>query len=313
MVKYHWVWTTVLVTAMISSLPISSTQSAKAQTNLSGTGNLAQEKNDNQSPLAQGIGGSRNTDNSPPVDPEPPVPRRAGGSSNTDNPSPVNPGAPVPGRTGTSRSANPWGGVLRALTQAQDQKPSQDGKPPVPPRTAAPRGGLCAIAPKPIGTTTQIWNTRPRFVWTGPFKRLELRRVGSDRLLWSHTITGQQNSVLYRGDELQPGETYEWKLFFSDRENSPAIATERFQVIDGEQRDRITEELQSLNEQLKNVSPEDKAKQRAQYFVQQQLWSDVLQEAYSVENPSPALTNMFKALPKAICPNPSQANSTEPR
>jgi hypothetical protein len=307
MVKFHWVWTTVLVTAMISSLPISSTRSARAQTN------LTQEQNDNQSPLAQGVGGSRNTDNSPPVDPKTPVPGRIGGSSNTDNPSPVNPGAPVPGRTGTSRSANPWGAVLRALTQAQDNKPPKDRRPPVPPGTAAPRGGICAIAPKSIGTTTQIWNTRPLFAWTGPFKRLELRRVGSSQLLWSHKIAAKQNRVLYGGDELQPGETYEWKLFFSDHENAPVAATEQFRVIDGQERDRITEELQSLNEQLKNLSPEDKAKQRAQYFVQQQLWSDVLQEAYSVENPSPALTNMVKALPKAICPNSSQANSTQPR
>ena len=307
MVKFHWVWTTVLVTAMISSLPTPSTQAAKAQTN------LTQEHNDSQSPLAQGVGGSRNTDNSPPVDPKTPVPGRIGGSSNTDNPSPVNPGAPVPGRTGTSRSANPWGAVFRALTQAQDNKPPKDRRPPVPPGTAAPRGGICAIAPKSIGTTTQVWNTRPLFVWTGPFKRLELRRVGSSQLLWSHTIAGNQNRVLYGGDELKPGDTYEWKLFFSDRENAPVAATEQFRVMDGKERDRITEQLQRLNEQLKNLSPEDKAKQRAQYFVQQQLWSDVLQEAYSVENPSPALTNMVKALPKAICPNSSQANSTQPR
>jgi hypothetical protein len=162
----------------------------------------------------------------------------------------------------------------------------------------------------------EIWSDRPLFVWTGPFKRLELRAVGSDRILWHYNVKDQQNRVLYTGKEaLQPGQTYEWRLFLSDEENMQPFATEKFRVMDAQKRDRIQKELQSLNDQLqaKKALPEDMAQQRAQYFAQQRLWSDVLQEAYKVENPSKALTDMVQAIPREICPNPAEQSSVQPR
>src|SRR5919202_1044608 len=276
MSKFNWVFSTLLVTALIASLPVGSNQTTRAQMSPSDYG--------------EDISGTLTKDNKPPVDPK----------------------APVPGGTGTSRgrSSNPWAMIFQALPK--------DNKPSLPPRTGAPRGPVpvCAIAPKSIGTNTEIWSDRPLFVWTGPFKRLELRAVGSDRLLWRYNVKAQQNRVLYSAKEaLQPGQTYEWRLFFSDEENMQPFATEQFRVMDAKKRDRIQKELQSLNNQLqaKKVLPEDIAQQRAQYFAQQRLWSDVLQEAYKVENPSTALTTMVDGIPKEICPNPVEQSSTQPR
>ncbi|HEY9609777.1 hypothetical protein [Allocoleopsis sp.] len=274
MSKFHWVFSTLLVTALIASVPIGSNQTTRAQMSPSGYG--------------EDISGTLTKDNKPPVDPR----------------------APVPGRTGTTRgrSNNPWARIFQALPK--------DKKSPLPPRTGAPRGPVCAIAPKSIGTNLEIWSDRPLFVWTGPFKRLELRAVGSDRILWRYNVKDKQNRVLYSAKEaLQPGQTYEWRLFFSDQDNAEAFATEKFQVMDAQKRDRIQKELQSLNDQLqaRKALPEDIAQQRAQYFAKQRLWSDVLQEAYRVENPSTALTAMVQAIPKEICPNPAEQSSAQPR
>ncbi|HAJ58363.1 MAG TPA: hypothetical protein DCP31_03070, partial [Cyanobacteria bacterium UBA8543] len=69
------------------------------------------------------------------------------------------------------------------------------------------------------------------------------------------------------------------------------------------ERDQIKMQLQNLEKELqaKGASAEEIAMQRAQFFVQQNLWSDVLQAAYSVKNPSPALTEMIEALPNKLC------------
>lgn len=272
MSKFNWVFSTLLVTALIASVPIGSNQTTRAQTNLSGYG--------------EDIAGTLTKDNKPPVDPK----------------------APVPGRTGTSRGGNPWAMIFRAL--------AQDNKPPVPPEKAGSRGpASCAIAPRAIGTNMEIWSDRPLFVWTGPFKRLELRAVSSDQILWRYNVKDQQNSVLYSGKEaLQPGQTYEWRLFFSDEENIRPFATQTFRVMDAQKRDRIQKELQSLTDELqaKKALPENIAQQRAQYFAQQKLWSDVLQEAYKVENPSTALTAMVQAIPREICNNPTAPSSAKP-
>ena len=286
MTKFNWVLSTLLVTALISSLPTSSTQTTWAQMKLSGAG--------------EGVSGSFTKVNQSSEEPTPPVqPRR-----------------------GTSRSSNSWAAVFQAFPQAQN-KPPQDGQPPVPPRTAAPRGDVCAIAPKSIGSYTEIWSDQPLFVWKGPFERIEVRPVGSTQVLWNEVVKKSarqiENSGMYRityaGKTLQPGQTYEWRMFLSTRKDARAIKTETFQVMNSQKRDRIKQELQRLDEQLKakNSLPEEIARQRADYFAKQQLWSDVLQEAYSVENPSIALAEIRQAIPQQICTKTSGQTSVQPR
>ena len=280
MSKFNWVLSTLLVTALISSVP-SSTQTTRAQTNRSGSGSLTK-------------------DNPPPADPVSPMAPRRGTSRAADPVPPVEP------RRGTSRGPSGWATIFQALVQ--DNQPPEDAK-------KGGSRGLCAIAPKAIGTNTEIWSDRPLFVWKGRIERIELRSTDSDRVLWKQSVEGK-NRVLYDGKALQPGQTYEWRLFFSDQENAQPIKTERFRVMDAQERDRIKAQLQTLEEQLKaeQISPEDIARRRAQYFAKQRLWSDVLQEAYSVENPSASLTAMVQAIPREICTSqPSEQNSTQPR
>lgn len=221
-----------------------------------------------------------------------------------DNPPPTNPRPPEQERRGTSRGSNPWTPILQAL--AQDNQPAEDSK-------KGSSRGSCLLSPITLGNNKEIWNDRPLFVWTGRVNRVELYQVGSNKRLWSHEVKPNQNKVLYDAEELKPGQTYEWRIIgFSQP------VTTQFRVMDSQKRDRIQQELQRLDEQLnaKQATPEDIARQRAQYFTQQRLWLDVLQETYSVENPSKALTDalaqMKKVAPLQIC-NPSAQNPSQPR
>ena len=264
MSKFKWVLSTMLVTAMISSLPTGSTQITRAQTNLSN---------------------GMTKDNAPPTNPTPPVPQRRG----------------------TSRSINPWTPILQALEQ-DNPNPEKKGN--------GGSRGVCVIAPTAIGTSQEIWSDRPLFVWVGPSRptRIQLRAVGSDQVLWRDKVE-EQNKVLYDGEALQPGQTYEWSLFVSNQENARPIKIETFRLMDAQKRDRIKTQLQSLDQQLqaKNASTEEIARKRAEYFAQQRLWLDVLQEAFSVENPSPALTDMVRSIPRTLCSRPGKPNAVQPR
>lgn len=220
-----------------------------------------------------------------------------------DNAPPTNPRAPEQQRRGTSRGRNPWTAILQTL--AQDNQPPTDNK-------KGSSRGECLLSPIALGNNKEIWNNRPLFVWTGRPIRVELYQVGSDKVLWSHNVKPNQNKVLYDGEALKPGQTYEWRFISFSQP-----VTTQFRVMDSQKRDRIKQELQRLEEQLraKQATPEDIARQRAQYFTEQRLWLDVLQETYSVENPSKALTDALKEMnkphPLSICipsvQNPSQA------
>jgi hypothetical protein len=221
-----------------------------------------------------------------------------------DNAPPTNPRSPEQPRRGTSRGSNPWTRILQAL--AQDNKPAEENK-------KGSSRGSCLLSPIALGNNKEIWNDRPLFVWTGRVNRVELYQVGSKQLLWSHNVKPNQTKVLYDQEALKPGQTYEWRLIGFARP-----VTTQFRVMDSQKRDRIKQELQRLDEQLqaKQATPEDIAMRRAQYFTEQRLWLDVLQESYSVENPSKALTDALKEMnkphPLSIC-IPSPQNPSQPR
>ena len=209
--------------------------------------------------------------------------------------------SPLPSQGGTSRGINR----------------NQDNPPPVPGGAGGgtSRGNKpCAIAPQPITTSTVVWSDRPMFVWRGVTGRIEVRPTGSQKVLWNKTrIEGQseqgQSSALYAGEALQPGQSYEWLLFDPFAlEETPPIQVVTFRVMDAKQRDRIKTQLQNLEAELKakKASAEEIAVHRAQYFAQKNLWLDVLQEAYSVKNPSPALVGIIQDLPTKLCTQASK-------
>lgn len=66
-----------------------------------------------------------------------------------------------------------------------------------------------------------------------------------------------------------------------------------------QKRDRITHELMQLEERLRKeeASTEKIALEKANYFAQQELWSDALREIYAVPHPSAELNRIIQQIP----------------
>jgi len=175
-------------------------------------------------------------------------------------------------------------------------------KPPVQPRHGASRGpgdtvNPCMISPDALPQPRIVWSDHPLFIWLGPVQKIAVRLNGSDEYLWSQTVTGRQ-STKYTGKALQPGQTYEWLVLGQFR--SPSVV---FQMMDAQQRDRITAQLQTQENKLKakGADQEAIALAKAKYFADNQLWSDMLQQAYSLPKPSPELAKIRQELPQQLC------------
>lgn len=205
--------------------------------------------------------------------------------------------------TGSTQTTRSWENIL--------SNKDEDNEPPVPPASGGgtSRGGpLCAIAPRSIGTITEVWSDRPLFVWQGVVGQLEVRKPATKETLWRQTVSATTRRVSYGGEPLQPGQTYHWVIF--DQANR-SIAEIPFQVMESEKRDRIKTRLQILDVELKQkgATAEEIALRRAQYFAQSQLWSDVWREVFSVENPSAALAEIAQSMPTPKCTSASEVNS----
>lgn len=190
--------------------------------------------------------------------------------------------------TRSTQQALPWG-------ELWEKQPPRDDPP------GGSRGDVCPIAPAVPVEVRVIWSTRPLFLWRGSMGRLEVRLQGSQQALWSEQVTEGQSSVLYNGDALQPGLSYDW-VSFDERDRPQFRVT--FQVMAGEERDRISGDLNRLQAQLQQegATAEKIAYAKANYLAENQLWSDVLQQAYGVENPSEALVQFIQAIPDELCP-----------
>ncbi|BAY24770.1 hypothetical protein NIES2100_45670 [Calothrix sp. NIES-2100] len=172
-------------------------------------------------------------------------------------------------------------------------------------RTAA-RGNFCPISPGVQGEVTQIWSDRPLFIWQGEIQTIGVRTRGSDTdNLWSQAVEAKQ-STTYSGEKLQPGKTYEWTMY---RGENPVMFMS-FQLMEAQQSDRITRELQTLETQLqtKGANKEAIALAKAKYLAERQLWSDVLQQVYSVPEPSDELKLIRQNISKQLCTAPTANN-----
>jgi hypothetical protein len=171
-------------------------------------------------------------------------------------------------------------------------------KPPIQPRKGGsrlPTDDICMISPDAPSERRIVWSDRPIFIWKGAVQKIAVRTRGSNEYLWSQNVSGAQNAN-YTGSALQPGQTYEWLVFIGE---SPSKFVP-FQVMDAQQSQRITSDLNNLIK-AKKANSEAIALAKANYFIQNQLWSDALQQAYSVKNPSRELAQILKDIPDKLC------------
>jgi Domain of Unknown Function (DUF928) len=164
---------------------------------------------------------------------------------------------------------------------------------------------VCAIAPPTqfMNTTNIIWSDRPRFIWQGTIRRVELFVSDTDKLVWSKTVSESDRSVVYDGKPLQPGQRYTWRFYQSLRGSD--FEAKSFRIMSSPERDKIAADLTQLENQLKaeNATAEEIALERANYFAakERRLWSDALQEVYSVQNPSEEVNAVIQEITTSIC------------
>lgn len=202
-----------------------------------------------------------------------------------------------------------WGDILKPLRRER--------------RAGISRGGICLIAPSVMGETTvvqnegtpaavnrtpEVWSDRPLFLWKGRAVRIELRSYDTKEVMWNQAIPPEATQVTYARKPLQLGQTYEGEIIDHLNGRNPFT----FKVMGAEQRDRIAAELTALEASLKDKgsTAEQIALQRANYFAQNQLWSDVLQAAFSVKNPSAELNDLICQTPAQFCGSPASRNLT---
>lgn len=167
-------------------------------------------------------------------------------------------------------------------------------------------GEMCLISPGNSGKQL-VWSDRPLFVWRGKTVEPEIKlfnAVTNDESsseldpVWSETIPPNIQTIAYAGEELEPGLTYEWEFTSRGKPYRQTIV-----LIEQSQREAISSELTALSNQLQanNATAEDMAIAKADYFLQQNLGSDALQELYSVENPSTTLTTRINEIELHLC------------
>ncbi|MBL1177176.1 hypothetical protein [Pantanalinema sp. GBBB05] len=187
-----------------------------------------------------------------------------------------------------------WQGVTNRMFGGKEPRaPGSGGR-------GGPRpADLCWITP-----TETLWNSRPQLVWSGSFRTVGIRPVGTETLLWRSVAPAgnRLHRLEYGGTPLKPGKAYEWVFFFSENANTPMLQVP-FQLVDANQQTAIKTDLAKLANQYQKqkINTEALALQRANYFAQQQLWSDVLQEVYSVKSPSKQLQQVAQAIEAKVC------------
>ena len=142
------------------------------------------------------------------------------------------------------------------------------------------------------------WSDRPLFAWQGKIRKIQLTDLNNNTVIFSTNVENTQKFT-YTGEPLQPGQTYKLDIFAYE---SP-VAFVEFQIMESEQRNSITAELKMLENKLqaKKSNPEAISIAKANYFAKLGLWSDVLQQAYSVQKPSPELDRILNEIPKQLC------------
>lgn len=144
-------------------------------------------------------------------------------------------------------------------------------------------GGFCAASPgqlesndNPESADYIVWSDRPVFVWDRIASRIIVRDDQGEEI-WNQSVSPDDRAAIYNSSvQLQPDRVYEWTTL-------TALQTEPtsdqqffgFQIMSGEQRDQIANDLRRLSES--GGSPEAIALEQANYFIDREMWSDALQ------------------------------------
>jgi hypothetical protein len=173
-------------------------------------------------------------------------------------------------------------------------------KPPKRPRTVRGLGDICLISPGPIGRM-KMWHRRPLFIWQGEGKSIVVKSTKNDDLSWTAPIAEGVTSFSYPPDqsELKFGQTYSWQM-------ANAKGVPQFGIVKEDEWQQLSDALTVVERTMKGQSVEDIALAKAEIFAEKDLWSDVLQVLYEVENPSTDFGEQRRSYIQDLC-KPAEA------
>ncbi|BAY25301.1 hypothetical protein NIES2100_51070 [Calothrix sp. NIES-2100] len=187
-------------------------------------------------------------------------------------------------------------------------------------RHGARGGTICAIAPGLVDTYI-LWSDRPLFLWhnfgTDKEAQLVVRDDETEAVVWEKTVKiGDQQAVYEAQQSLEPGKRYQWQL-------SGYTLWTTFQVMGTSDRQKISADLQTIEQQLKatKASSEEIAIKKADYFLNYEikhktetgtfyLWSDAFQTLYQVDKPSQSFVKQREEFVANICTEKSPSATT---
>ncbi len=163
---------------------------------------------------------------------------------------------------------------------------------------------VCPISPGNLGEQV-IWSDRPLFIWQGNIPQSEITLYSpttnynyerDEQLVWNEIVPPNTQTIAYTGEQLQPGFSYDWQFVSADKIYRPT-----FILMEQPAREAIANELTALENKLPDATTEEIAIAKADFFIQKQLWSDALQQLYSVANPSVDLTDKINDIEQYLC------------
>ncbi len=165
---------------------------------------------------------------------------------------------------------------------------------------------LCPISPGNLGEQL-IWSDRPLFIWQGQTPQSKVNLYSSsanfnyerdEQLVWSQSITANSVSIAYNGEPLNPGFIYDWEFVTAGK-----TYRSTFVMMTEEERQAIARDLAAIENRAlaEGKGNEEIAIAKADYLAQKQLWSDVLQQLYTIENPSLDLVSKTEDIEQYLC------------
>ena len=169
----------------------------------------------------------------------------------------------------------------------------------------------CMISPGLLETVNIIWGDRPLFIWKGTPSTVELRVYypfnpeEEEKILWQQFISPElgKSSIIqipYQGQPLEPGKIYDWEIINHDAN----IRLRRsFQIMENTPKNAISKDLSTLEQDLRKAKKglNDITVEKAYYFAQQELWSDMFYYLYSASHRSEEFSRKLDDSVQAVC------------
>lgn len=167
------------------------------------------------------------------------------------------------------------------------------------------KGEICAILPQALVNssneqkgTEEIWTDKPVFFWRGVgVTQIDIFEMGKDEVFATLKVKEGLTKIKYNEQPLQPGQSYTWQITAEKVRGLPIKDSgSSFTLMDSQKRASITDDLTKLEATLKKegATVEKIALEKADYFANKEMWTDVLEQLYSVQNPSPQLVDIIK-------------------